>query len=241
MPAASSAFTSSDGMPRTRSIVIARSAVCDQMISGTYKSAESCQLRRSRLALPASRCRSSSAASVFCISATISRGRILSALGWARSTTAATLFSRAISAAICFSMPGRSTLTTTSRPSCRVAACTCAMLAEASGVVSKLAYASVMLRPNAASTKIRACLPSNGATRSCNWVNSSAISGGTKSRRVERICPNLTKIGPNSCKAKRKRAPRDIAATSRDARGTNGRINFSQRSAGVSSSKSSNR
>ena len=35
-------------------------------------------------------------------------------------------------------MPGRSTLTTTSRPSGSTAACTCAMDADASGVSSKL-------------------------------------------------------------------------------------------------------
>ena len=41
-------------------------------------------------------------------------------------------------------MFGRSTLTTTSRPSCSVAACTCAIEAEASGVSSKLANSSAI-------------------------------------------------------------------------------------------------
>ena len=55
--------------------------------------------------------------------------------------------SSAMSSAICRSMPGRSTLTTTSRGgaspiACSVAACTCAIEADASGVVSKLANAT---------------------------------------------------------------------------------------------------
>src|ERR1700704_5893238 len=44
----------------------------------------------------------------------------------------------------------------------------------------------------------------NGGTRSCRPASSSAMSVGKRSRRVESICPNLTKIGPSSCKASRK-------------------------------------
>ena len=241
MPAASSAAMSSDGMPRTRSIVIAPCAVCDQITSGTYRSGDPAQLRRSRLALPASRCRSSSAASVFSISATISRGRILSALGCARSTMAAMLSSSAMSPAIWLPMSGRNTFTTTSRPPGSVAACTCAMLADASGVVSKVSKASRMSRASSCSTRARARSPSNGATRSCSRVSSSAMSGGIRSRRVDRIWPNFTKIGPSSCSASRRRAPRGCAAISADARGTKGRASLSQRSTGVPSSRSSRR
>ena len=246
MPAASSAAMSSEGMPRTRSMVRARSAVWLQRISGTYRSSESFHRRRITLALPPSRCRSSSAARVVSISATMARGRILSALGCARSTNAATELSSEMSALICFSIFGRSTLTTTSRDTPfasggSVAACTWAMDAEASGVVSKSAKASLIGKPNACSTMTRAVSPSKGLTRSCNCASSLATSGGTRSRRVERICPNLTKIGPSSCKARRRRAPRDCAAMAAEARGTNGRASFSQRSAGVSSNRSSSR
>jgi hypothetical protein len=59
------------------------------MTSGTYRSGESQPVAAQQAGVAASRCRSSSAASVVSISATISRGRILSALGWARSTSAA--------------------------------------------------------------------------------------------------------------------------------------------------------
>ena len=129
-------------------------------------------------------------------------------------------FSSAMSPAICFSMSGRSTLTTTSRGGRRhrrgsVAACTCAIEADASGVVSKLANASPIGGPARARRSRARLSPSNGATRSCSSVSSSATSGGTRSRRVDRICPNLTKIGPSSCSARRRRAPRDCAAISR--------------------------
>ena len=88
----------------------------------------------------------------------------------------------------------------------------------------------------------RACSPSNGATRSCSSVSSSAMSGGTRSRRVDRICPNLTKIGPSSCSARRRRAPRDCAAICGARRAARtGASACSQRSAGVSSSRSSSR
>jgi len=178
---------------------------------------------------------------VFSTSATTSRGRILSARGWVRSTSAASELSRAMSASICFSMPGRSTLTTTWRPSASVAACTCAIEAEASGSVSKLAKAALTGRPSASSTMRRAVSPSNGLTRSCSRVSSLATSGGTRSRRVDRIWPNLTKIGPRSCSARRRRAPRDCAAMSAEARGTNGLARRNQRSAGVPCRRSSRR
>ena len=38
----------------------------------------------------------------------------------------------------------------------------------------------------------------NGGTRSCSFASSSAMSAGSRSRRVDSIWPNLTKIGPSS-------------------------------------------
>ncbi len=59
-------------------------------------------------------------------------------------------------------MPGRSTLTTTSRPSGSVAACTWAMEAAASGATSKLAKSSATGRPSEASMRAFASAPSKG-------------------------------------------------------------------------------
>ena len=49
---------------------------------------------------------------------------------------------------------------------------------------------------------------SNGGTRSCSFASSSAMSAGSRSRRVETAWPNLTKIGPSSSSASRRRSPR---------------------------------
>src|SRR5579864_3490721 len=54
----------------------------------------------------------------------------------------------------------------------------------------------------------RAMAPGKGGTRSCSFASSSAMSGGSRSRRVETACPNFTKIGPSSSRARRRRAPR---------------------------------
>mmetsp|Transcript_59461 Transcript_59461/g.140704 ORF Transcript_59461/g.140704 Transcript_59461/m.140704 type:complete len:223 (+) Transcript_59461:730-1398(+) len=106
------------------------------------------------------------------------------------------------------SMPGRSTLTATSRPSLSVAKCTCAMLALATGSASKLANSCSSGRPNARSIISRDCSAGNGGTRSCSKASSSATSSGSRSRRVDSTCPNLTKIGPSCSSARRSRTPR---------------------------------
>ena len=49
---------------------------------------------------------------------------------------------------------------------------------------------------------------SNGGTRSCSRASSSAMSGGSRSRRVDSTWPNLTKIGPRRSSASRRRWPR---------------------------------
>ena len=53
-----------------------------------------------------------------------------------------------------------------------------------------------------------AASPGNGGTRSWSFASSSAMSGGSRSRRVETTWPNLTKIGPRSSSARRRRSPR---------------------------------
>lgn len=94
--------------------------------------------------------------------------------------------------------------------------------------------------PNCVSIICFATAPENGATWSRSLASSSAISGGIKSRRVDSIWPNFTKIGPNSCNAKRKRSPRGRLASS-DRVGVNGFSNHSHFPNAVSSSKESRR
>ena len=94
-------------------------------------------------------------------------------------------------------MPGRSTLTTTSRPSAARAACTCAIDAAASGLlVERREHLADRLAQRRARRCARASAPSNGGTRSCSFASSSAMSGGSRSRRVDIAWPNFTKIGP---------------------------------------------
>ena len=100
------------------------------------------------------------------------------------------------------------TFTTTSSPVLSCAACTCATDAEARGSTSKRLNTSLIFWPSCSSISAIDCCESNGGTRSCSSISSSAMSSGNRSRRVERICPNLMKIGPKSCNAKRRLAPR---------------------------------
>jgi hypothetical protein len=104
MPAASSAAMSSDGMPRTRSSVSTRSAVCDQITSGTYRSSSRAKCAQ-HAGVGAFALQVEFGVSVFSISRTISRG------GSCRRRDGAVdhagdRCSRAMSAAICFSMSG---------------------------------------------------------------------------------------------------------------------------------------
>ncbi len=121
-------------------------------------------LRRSCAAFAASRTRSSSSCRYLSNSATTWRG--LSRLPSAdqRSTTRATWRISSTSSSIAASMPGRSTLTATSRPSFRTAKCTCAIDALATGSASKLAKIAPSGRPNAFSTIARATSAGNGGT-----------------------------------------------------------------------------
>ena len=82
------------------------------------------------------------------------------------------------------------------------------MEAAASGAASKLANSSATGRPSDASMRAFASAPSKGGTRSCSFASSSAMSDGSRSRRVETTWPNFTKIGPRSSSARRRRSPR---------------------------------
>ena len=58
----------------------------------------------------------------------------------------------------------------------------------------------------------RAIAAGNGGTRSCSLASSSAMSGGSRSRRVDSTCPNLTKIGPRRSRPSRSRSPRGASS-----------------------------
>ena len=94
-------------------------------------------------------------------------------------------------------MFGRSTLTATGVPSGSSAKCTCATDALATGVRSNALKTSVERAAVARAPASRSTSSDgNGGTRSCSFASSSAMSGGSRSRRVDSIWPNLTKIGP---------------------------------------------
>ena len=99
---------------------------------------------------------------------------------------------------------GRTTLTTTSRPSGRAAVCTCAMEAAASGLLSKRANR----RSSGCSKPVRGAMICaiatsglNGLTLSWSLTSCSIISGGTRSRRVESSWPSFKNSVPMSSSA----------------------------------------
>ena len=211
------------GSPDTRSMTITLRLHHCQYTSGMYRSLEPLKLRRNIDALAASRCMSSSSNTTLSNSCTTFKGCILAPPWMNFSASFAIALSRSISLRNCLVIPGRTTLTTASRPSCSVAGWTWAMEAEASGWVSNEANMVSTGSPSASSIMSRACSPGNGGTWSCSNASSSAMSRGSKSLRVDSICPNLTYTGPNSCKASRRRSPRGSPDTSLPA-GMNTRI-----------------
>ena len=76
------------------------------------------------------------------------------------------------------------------------------------------------LRPSERSISATASSDGNGGTRSCSFASSSAMSSGSRSRRVDSTWPNLTKIGPRVSSASRRRWPRGRACEPRGAKGT---------------------
>jgi len=137
-------------------------------------------------------------------SSTISVG--LKPLFASRSSVSRAMKPRAsMSASIWSAASGRSILITTSLPSFQTAEWTCAMLAAASG--------SGSIQRNSSSVRPFSCSSSAARTRSngifgqsaCSCANSSASASGIRSRRVDRICPILMKVGPSSSIAFRRR------------------------------------
>ena len=162
-------------------------------------------LRRSCAALAASRTRSSSSCRYLSNSATTSRGfRRLPSADRRSTQPRHRAHQRQVVVDRRRSMPGRSTLTATlaCRP-CSIAKCTWAIDALATGSRSKLREDRRRCgRPKARSTIARSRRSAgNGGTRSCSRASSSAMSGGSRSRRVDSTWPNLTKIGPRRSSA----------------------------------------
>ena len=207
------------GTPFMRSITMTVGVHRSHTISGTITSPRSCMLRRSCVAFAASRTRSSSSCKWVSNSATTSRGFKRRPSALKRSTQRARVCSSSRSRSMAACMPGRSTLTATSRPAWaspmrpgrsarRRAKCTWAMEALATGSASKRSNSASSGRPSARSTSAADCAAGNGGTRSCSRASSSARSGGTRSRRVDSTCPNFTKMGPRRSRAWRSRTPR---------------------------------
>ena len=94
-------------------------------------------------------------------------------------------------------MCGRCTLTTTSRPSRNVAACTCASDAAAIGVSSNVANACDTRTFNSLSTIARTSSNGTTARSSCKRSSESRYSRGSRSGRVDSACPIFTNAGPS--------------------------------------------
>ena len=120
-----------------------------------------------------------------------------------------------VSWSITRSMPGRIAFTTTSRPSFSTALWTWATEAEASGCRSNLRKASSTGWRRACSTMRTNSSAGNGGTSSCSLLSSRQMSTGTRSGRVDRSWPNLTKMGPRSSIARRRRTPREAFGSGR--------------------------
>ncbi|MDT4836183.1 hypothetical protein FQZ97_698700 [compost metagenome] len=200
------------GTPFMRSITMTSGWQKSQNISGISTRSSEAMLRRSWAALAASRTRSSSSCRYLSNSPTTSRGFRRLPSGESFSIQPAIMAMRARSFSITPRMLGRSTFTATSRISPwlvrMVAKCTCAIEALAMGVSSNCTNTSLTGRRKARSMVATATAEGNGGTRSCRKASSSAMSGGSRSRRVDSTWPNFTKIGPSRSSASRRRWPR---------------------------------
>jgi hypothetical protein len=211
-PAATRRSTWLMGTPVMRSITITSGCTKSQYISGISTRCRPCMLRRSCAALAASRTRSSSSCRYLSNSATTSRVFRRRASTDRLSTQPAIMRMRSRSFSITGSMPGRSTLTATSRTTPSrvrtVAKWTWAIEALATGSCSKVSKTAASGRRKARSMVATATSDGNGGTRSCKSASSSAMSCGSRSRRVDSTWPNLTKMGPRCSSAWRRRWPR---------------------------------
>ena len=132
------------------------------------------------------------------------------ASGDTRSSSVANARMRDRSFLITCAIPGRMTFTATSSPLSSVASWTCASDADARLLLVNFANMSERGFPISLSMVEIAVAPGNGGTRSWSLASSSAYSGGNKSLRVERSCPNLINTGPRCSMASLHRAASDF-------------------------------
>ena len=105
-------------------------------------------------------------------------------------------------------MPGRSTLTATSRPSVVTAKCTWAIEAAATGVSSKLVNSASIGWPSSASTMRLRLGAGEGRQVVLQLRQVGARPASLKrSARVDSAWPSLMKDGPISCSAAASRSP----------------------------------
>ena len=99
---------------------------------------------------------------------------------------------------------GRWTLTTTSSPVTRRAACTWAIDAAARGSGGQLQTCSSG-RPRSRSTTARTSAKRSGGTWSRSFLNSDVSSSGKSPSKAETICPSFTYVDPRRSKLRRSR------------------------------------
>ncbi len=110
---------------------------------------------------------------------------------------------------------GRCTLTTTSSPLRSVAACTCAIDADASGVASKRAKIVSSGAPQLRSTTCCTCAKDSGGTRSRQLLNSATSSSGKMPCPDDTICASLMYDEPSVLERDRAAAATGRRATPR--------------------------
>src|ERR671912_1584307 len=103
---------------------------------------------------------------------------------------------------------GRCTLMATLSPPRSTALWTCPMLAEPSGTGSKEANNSSTGAPSSPSIISWATPAGMGLAVSWSFWSSESTPSGSMSERVERTCPNLTKVGPRSSSVRRNLTPK---------------------------------
>ena len=99
--------------------------------------------------------------------------------------------------------PGRCTLMATSSPVSSFARCTCARLAEPSGVGSIWSKISSTGRPYSSSSTCSTVLYGMGSASARSLDSSSQNDCGRISERMDRICPTLTNVGPSASSMRR--------------------------------------
>ena len=156
-------------------------------------------------ALAASRSRSSSSKMVFLVLRTTSTRPQPAPVLPVALARPATMYSRPMSRRMVFSIPGRSTLTTTSRPSLSAGGVHLGDGGRGQGRLVEVVQNALQGCPRPSRSARAPRRRETAAPGPAARASSSARSSGSRSRRVERICPNLTKIGPRSSRARRMR------------------------------------